>query len=99
MRLRNIKGARDVIKDTSFCIKEPENYKGRWNEEIFHNNNPIHVEIGMGKGKFIMELAMKNPDINYVGIEKYSSVLLRGIQKMNAMEEPLSNLVFIRFDA
>ena len=53
----------------------------------------------MGKGKFIMELAMKNPDINYVGIEKYSSVLLRGIQKMNAMEEPLSNLVFIRFDA
>lgn len=99
MRLRNIKGARDVIKDTSFCIKEPENYKGRWNEEIFHNNNPIHVEIGMGKGKFIMELAMKNPDINYVGIEKYSSVLLRSIQKMNAMEEPLSNLVFIRFDA
>lgn len=99
MRLRNIKGARDVIKDTSFCIKEPENYKGRWNEEIFHNNNPIHVEIGMGKGKFIMELAMKNPNINYVGIEKYSSVLLRGIQKMNAMEEPLSNLVFIRFDA
>src|SRR5574344_1942503 len=99
MRLRNIKGARNVIKDTSFCIKEPENYKGRWNEEIFHNNNPIHVEIGMGKGKFIMELAMKNPDINYVGIEKYSSVLLRGIQKMNAMEEPLSNLVFIRFDA
>lgn len=99
MRLRNIKGARDVINDTSFCIKEPEKYKGRWNEEIFHNNNPIHVEIGMGKGKFIMELAMKNPDINYVGIEKYSSVLLRGIQKMNAMEEPLSNLVFIRFDA
>lgn len=99
MRLRNIKGARDVIKDTSFCIKEPEKYKDRWNEEIFHNNNPIHVEIGMGKGKFIMELAMKNPDINYVGIEKYSSVLLRGIQKMNAMEEPLSNLVFIRFDA
>lgn len=99
MRLRNIKGARDVIADTSFCIKEPEKHKGKWKEEIFHNNNPIHVEIGMGKGKFIMELAMKNPQINYVGIEKYSSVLLRGIQKMNAMETPLSNLVFIRFDA
>ena len=99
MRLRNIKGARDVIADTPFCIKEPEKYKGKWNEEIFHNDNPIHVEIGMGKGKFIMELAMKNPHINYIGIEKYSSVLLRGIQKMNAMEEPLSNLVFIRFDA
>ena len=99
MRLRNIPGARDVIADTSFCIKEPEKLKGKWAEEVFKNNNPIHIEIGMGKGQFIMELASRNPDINYIGIEKYSSVLLRGIQKMEAMEEPLKNLVFIRFDA
>lgn len=99
MRLRNIPGARDVIAETDFCIKDPENFKGRWAGEVFKNDNPIHIEIGMGKGKFIMELAEKNPDINYIGIEKYSSVLLRGIQKMEAMEEPLKNLVFIRFDA
>ena len=99
MRLRNIPGARDVIADTSFCIKEPENLKGKWKDEVFHNDNPIHIEIGMGKGQFIMELAKRNPLINYVGIEKYSSVLLRGIQKMEELEEPLKNLVFIRFDA
>ena len=99
MRLRNIPGARDVIADTSFCIKEPENLKGKWKDEVFHNDNPIHIEIGMGKGQFIMELAKRNPSINYVGIEKYSSVLLRGIQKMEELEEPLKNLVFIRFDA
>lgn len=99
MRLRNIPGARDVIAETDFCIKEPENYKGKWATDVFHNSNPIHIEIGMGKGKFIMELAKRNPDINYIGIEKYSSVLLRGIQKMEEMDEPLKNLVFIRFDA
>lgn len=99
MRLRNIPGARDVIAETSFCIKEPENYKGKWNSDVFHNDNPIHIEIGMGKGQFIMELAKRNPSINYVGIEKYSSVLLRGIQKMEELDAPLPNLVFIRFDA
>ncbi|MDO4966465.1 MAG: tRNA (guanosine(46)-N7)-methyltransferase TrmB [Lachnospiraceae bacterium] len=99
MRLRNIPGARDVIADTSFCIKEPDKFKGKWKTDVFHNDNPIHIEIGMGKGQFIMELAKRNPEINYVGIEKYSSVLLRGIQKMEELEEPLKNLVFIRFDA
>ena len=99
MRLRNIPGARDVIADTSFCIKEPEKSKGKWKTEVFHNDNPIHIEIGMGKGQFIMELAKRHPEINYVGIEKYSSVLLPGIQKMEELEEPLKNLVFIRFDA
>lgn len=99
MRLRNIPGARDVIADTSFCIKEPDKFKDKWKTDVFHNDNPIHIEIGMGKGQFIMELAKRNPEINYVGIEKYSSVLLRGIQKMEELEEPLKNLVFIRFDA
>ena len=61
------------------------------------NDQPIHIEIGMGKGKFIMALAKQNPQINYVGIEKYSSVLLRGLQKME--EEPLENIRFVRMDA
>lgn len=97
MRLRNITGSREVIAENEYVVHEPEKYRGSWNKEIFLNDRPIHIEIGMGKGRFIMELASKNPDINFVGIEKYSSVLLRAIQKMEAAKLP--NLVFIRMDA
>lgn len=97
MRLRNIKGSREYIAENNFVIHEPEKYKGMWNKEVFKNENPIHIEVGMGKGRFIIDMARLNPDINYVGIEKYSSVLLRGIQKLE--EDPLENLVFIRMDA
>lgn len=97
MRLRNITGSKEFIAENEFVVHEPNKYKGKWREEIFKNNNPIHIEVGMGKGKFIMELAKRNPDINYVGIEKFSSVLYRGIQKMQ--EDPLENVVFIRMDA
>lgn len=96
MRLRNIPGSREVIAENKWCIQEPEHQKGHWNE-IFGNNHPIHIEIGMGKGQFITTLARQNPSTNYVGIEKYSSVLLRGLQKME--EEPLENIRFIRMDA
>ncbi len=97
MRLRNITGSKEIIAENRYVIHEPEKFKGCWNRDIFGNDNPIHIEIGMGKGRFIMELASGNPDINYIGIEKYSSVLLRAIQKMEANELP--NLVFIRMDA
>ena len=96
MRLRNVTGSREVIAESSFVIHEPQDQKGKWHE-IFGNDRPIRIEIGMGKGRFIMDLARMNPDINYVGIEKYSSVLIRGIQKMEA--DPLPNLFFIRMDA
>ena len=96
MRLRNITGSREAIAASDYVIHEPKDHIGNWNE-IFGNDNPVRVEIGMGKGRFIMDLARMNPDINYVGIEKYSSVLLRGIQKMEA--DPLPNLYFIRMDA
>lgn len=96
MRLRNITGSREMIAASDYVIHEPQQYRGNW-AEIFGNDNPIRIEIGMGKGRFIMDLARMNPDINYVGIEKYSSVLLRGIQKMEA--EPLPNLYFIRMEA
>ncbi len=98
MRLRNITGSREVIADSVYVIKESdlEQCPGTWNQ-IFGNNNPLHIEIGMGKGKFIHGMAKAHPDINYVGIEKYSSVLLRAIQKME--EEELPNLKFIRMDA
>lgn len=96
MRLRNIRGSRDVIAESPLVIHEPESAKGRW-KEIFGNDHPLRIEIGMGKGKFIHTLAAQNPDVNYIGIEKYSSVLLRALQKMEA--EPLPNLLFIRMDA
>ncbi len=96
MRLRNITGSREVIADSRFTVKEPETQKGKWSE-IFGNAYPIRIEIGMGKGKFLHTLAKNNPDINYIGIEKYSSVLLRAIQKME--EDELPNLRFIRMDA
>lgn len=96
MRLRNIKGARDMIAESPLVVHEPKQFKGKWNE-VFNNVHPLRIEIGMGKGKFIHTLASQNPQINYIGIEKYSSVLLRALQKME--EEPLPNLLFIRMDA
>ena len=81
MRLRNIPGAKDAIESSPYVIHEPKQNKGRWNE-IFKNNHPIHIEVGMGKGRFLMDLASQNPDINYIGFEMYDSVLLRALQKM-----------------
>ena len=96
MRLRNIPGADEAMADSPHCIQEPMAEKGRWHL-IFGNENPIHIEIGMGKGQFIMKLAKEHPDINYIGIERYSSVLLRALQKMEI--EPLPNIRFLCMDA
>lgn len=96
MRLRNITGSREVIADSGFVVHQPEEYAGRW-QEVFGNDHPVHIEIGMGKGKFVHTMAKEHPEINYIGIEKYSSVLLRAIQKME--EETLPNLRFLRMDA
>ena len=98
MRLRNITGSREVIAESPYVVPEDtlESCPGTWHE-IFGNDHPIHIEIGMGKGRFLHTLAKLNPQINYVGIEKYSSVLLRAIQKME--EDELPNLKFIRMDA
>lgn len=96
MRLRNVAGSREVISESRFVVQNPKEQKNHW-KELFGNSNPIHIEIGMGKGRFIMDMAKLHPEINYIGIEKYSSVLIRGIQKMEAEELP--NLYFIRMDA
>ncbi|HCI24074.1 MAG TPA: tRNA (guanosine(46)-N7)-methyltransferase TrmB, partial [Lachnospiraceae bacterium] len=96
MRLRNVTGSKDMIAQSQYVIHEPQEHKGKWSE-VFGNDRPIHIEIGMGKGKFIMGMAQAHPDINYIGIEKYSTVLLRAIQKME--ENELPNVVFIRMDA
>ena len=96
MRLRNIPGSREAIAENRWCIQESEQLKGSWHQ-VFGNDHPVHVEIGMGKGRFLMALARENPRNNYIGIEKYSSVLLRALQKME--EAPLENIRFIRMDA
>lgn len=96
MRLRNVKGSRETIAANDYVIKNETEKKGIWNQ-VFGNDHPIHVEIGMGKGTFITTLAQQNPDINYIGIEKYSSVLIRAIAKQEELMLP--NLYFIRMEA
>ena len=96
MRLRNIPGARETIAESPWTVKEPAALKGHWNS-VFEKPQPLHLEIGTGKGRFIMQLAQEHPEINYIGIEKYSSVLLRAIQKRE--ESEINNLYFIRMDA
>lgn len=107
MRLRNIPRAAEIVGNHKMVIKKPKDYKGKW-VEVFGNNNPIHMEIGMGKGQFITRKAMENPEINYIGIERYTSVLLRALEKFDgAMKEgevgtqsqELNNLRFICMDA
>ncbi len=102
MRLRHITGSEDFVANSEFVVHEPREYRGRWAAAFFGNDNPIHVEIGMGKGQFITELARRNPAINYIGIERYDTVLMKAIHKRELMEaegEALQNLTFISIDA
>ncbi len=95
MRLRNVKGANEIIENSLYIIKNYHEYKSKYNI-LFGNNNPIHIEIGMGKGDFIINMAKKYPNINFIGIEKFDSVLVRAIEKI---DEDIPNLRFIRMDA
>ena len=96
MRLRHIPGSEQQIAESPYVIGNPEEKKAHW-ADVFGNENPVYIEVGMGKGKFLMELARMHPDINYVGIERYSTVLLKAIRKQEALKLP--NLFFLREDA
>lgn len=105
MRLRNIPRAGSVLNECKEVVKNGIECRGTWHK-ILGNPNPIHIEIGMGKGQFLLTLAGQNPDINYIGIERYSSVLLRAVEKYTAMRtddresgQTLSNIRFICMDA
>ena len=98
MRLRNVPGSREAIAEHPLCILEENPQAGNWHT-VFGNNHPIHIEVGMGKGQFITTLAQQNPEINYIGIEKYSSVLIRALEKTDALETLPENLRFVRMDA
>lgn len=98
MRLRNIPRAEGVIAASPMVVQEPKAQKGHW-RELFKNEHPIHIEVGMGKGKFLTELAKSHPNINYVGIERYTSVLLRAVEKLQREDCHPENLYFICMDA
>ena len=99
MRLRNIPRAQGVIRVHRFVIKRPEDQKCCW-RQVFGNKQPIYIEIGMGKGRFLLNMAKEHPDINFVGIERYSSVLLRALEKYDTEEfKELKNVRFVCMDA
>ncbi|HOP65648.1 MAG TPA: tRNA (guanosine(46)-N7)-methyltransferase TrmB [Bacilli bacterium] len=95
MRIRNLKNKEEILSNCHFLINNPEEYVGKW-LNLFANKNPIHIEIGMGKGLFIIEMAKANPNINFIGIEKNDSIIARAITKL---DEELPNLKYIRTDA
>ena len=95
MRLRNVKNKEEILKKSKYIIENPQNYKGKW-YKVFSNNNPIHLEVGTGKCKFIKEMALKYPDINFIGLERAQSVLALGVKKI---EEDIPNLRLISYDA
>lgn len=96
MRLRNITGSEKIIEASKYVIQKPKEMRNNW-KNVFDKEGPLHIEIGMGKGQFITTMAKLYPNINYIGIEKYSSVLLRAIQKIG--EDDIPNLRFLCIDA
>ncbi|MBO6214401.1 MAG: tRNA (guanosine(46)-N7)-methyltransferase TrmB [Lachnospiraceae bacterium] len=96
MRLKNIPQSKDAIEKSALCISDPVSYKGHWSKSFFQDK-PLFIEIGTGKGQFIMSQSLLNPNIGYLGIEYYSSVIYRALQKLEA--DPRDNLKLIRFDA
>lgn len=97
MRLRNVKNAVDIVNNSKYVITNYSEYKGNFNSLFNNTNKTLRVEIGMGKGDFIIGMAEKYPDVNFIGIEKYESVMVRAIQKLEDKE--LNNLKLIRMDA
>ena len=96
MRLKHIKDADKIINRSTYIIENPEEYKGLWNK-LFNNDNNIEIEIGTGKGKFIIEKALQNPNINFIGIEKYDSPLVSAVKKLEELD--INNLRLICYDA
>ncbi len=102
MRLRNVPGAREAVAEDPRVVHTPEEARGHWHE-IFGNDHPLHVEVGMGKGRFLLTMAARNPEVNYVGVERYESVMIRALKKLDRMEQNgetvPGNLRFLRMDA
>ena len=98
MRLKKVEDAKERVEASEYYVSTPSEYKGKWNE-FFKNNNPIHIEIGMGKGNFVIGMAKAHKDINYIGIEMYDSVMVKAVEKLKQEEKPLKNLKLVLIDA
>ena len=98
MRLKKVKDAKERVEASEYYVNAPSEYKGKWNE-LFKNSNPIHIEIGMGKGNFIIGMAKAHKDVNYIGIEMYDSVMVKAVEKLKQEEKPLKNLKLVLIDA
>ncbi len=96
MRIRNLKNTDEIVKNTTYLINNPKDYKNKYNK-LFNNDNPIHLEIGMGKGNFIINMAKKYPNINFIGLELYTNVIARAIKKLE--NEDIPNLKLININA
>ena len=96
MRIRNIKNAKEIVNNSKYVVNDFDNYKYNLNK-LFKNNNPIHLEIGMGKGQFIMKMAKKYPNINFIGVERYDSIVARAVKKLE--DSNLNNVRIIIMDA
>ena len=96
MRQRNVKNKKEIINSSKYIILNPSELCGKWNT-VFANNNPLYIEIGMGKGDFILANAIKYPNINFIGIEKYDSIMALAIKKIE--DHDINNLKLIRMDA
>jgi len=95
MRQRNVKNKQEIMDNSSYLIINPKEYYGKW-KDVFKNNNPIHIEIGTGKGNFIIGKALANPKINFIGIEKVDSIIARCLQKI---PDDIPNLKVVRMNA
>lgn len=96
MRLKHIKDADIIVNSSIYTVKNAEKYKGKW-KELFQNNNDIEIEIGSGRGKFIIDKALQNKNINYIGIEKYDSALVKAVKRLEEID--INNLKLIVYDA
>ena len=98
MRLKKVKNAKEIVENSKYFVDNPEEKSGKW-IEIFGNDNSIHIEIGMGKGKFIINMAKKYPNINFIGIEKYDSVLVKAVKQLDELDGNIPNLKLLLYDA
>lgn len=98
MRLRNVKNKEEILKGSKLLVLNNKEYKNKW-KQLFDNNNPLFIEIGMGKGDFILQNALQYPNVNFIGIEKYDSIVARAIQKIESLDTVPTNLRLIRMDA
>ncbi len=97
MRRRRVKGSDEkIVTYKDHVVTQAQEYRGKW-KELFGNNNPIHLEIGIGRGSFLKKFAIKHPEINYIGIETKEEVMLYGVKE--SYEEGLTNIKFIWQDA